>query len=127
MPPWSTEDFLRELAVFSKNHTEWDAAECILKDRIVEQLAGNKTKKVEWLISRDIAKRTTMIKRILWGRKSDAGQQYSEQAPSLSSIEDIAAQGSVETGGNTVEEPTISDARSLPAQESVETGRSTIE
>ena len=90
MPPWPAEEFLRELAVFSENHTEWDAAECILKDRITKRLAGNKTKKVEWLMSRDIAKRTTMTKRKLRGRKSDAGQQCFEQAPSLSSTEDVA-------------------------------------
>src|SRR5258706_8323853 len=127
MPPWPAEEFLRELAVFSENHTEWEAAKLILEDRIKERRAAPKTKKVTWLMSRDIAKRTTMTKRKLRGRKSDAGQLCSEQAPSFSSTEDVAAQGSVETGGSTVEEPTNSDAGSLPAQGSVETGGSTVE
>ena len=121
------EEFLREREVFSENYMEWDTAECILEDRITELLASNKTKKVEWLMSRDIVKRTIMTKRKLQGRKSDAGQQYSKQVPSLSSTEDIAAQGGVDTSGSTVEEPTNENAGSLPTQESVETGGSTVE
>ena len=54
MPPWLAEEFLRTLAVFSENHTEWAAAEELLEKRIAERLAAKQTKKVPLLTSRDV-------------------------------------------------------------------------
>jgi len=54
MPPWPAKEFLRSLAVFSENHTEWAVAEEFLEKRIAERLAVKKTKKMPWLTSRDI-------------------------------------------------------------------------
>jgi len=73
MPPWPAEDFLRSLAVFSKNHAEWAAAEELLEKRIAERLAAKKTKKVPWLTSRDVTGKD--IKKL----KSAAGKQTSKE------------------------------------------------
>jgi len=57
MPPWPAEEFLRGLAVFSEKHVDWAVAKTILQDRIKQRLAAKKTRKVPWLIARDILAR----------------------------------------------------------------------
>jgi len=100
MPPWPAEEFLRELAVFSEKHRDWDTAEPILLGRIAERKAASKTKKVSWLTTRDVSKPETVQKRKLRGKKSTAGQQISPPA----------TQESVAINESTVERLTISDA-----------------
>jgi len=73
MPPWPAEEFLRCLAVFSEANTNWSAAEVILQDRIRERLAAKKTKKVPWLMVRDM-KRKSKRKEITSG-EGPAGQE----------------------------------------------------
>jgi len=72
-PPWPAEEFLKSLAVFSKNHAEWAAAEELLEKRIAERLAAKKTKKVPWLTSRDVTGKD--IKKL----KEAAGKQTSKE------------------------------------------------
>jgi len=73
MPLWPAEDFLKSLAVFSENYTEWAVAEELLEMRIVERLAVKKTKKVPWLTSWDVTGKD--IRKL----KSAAGKQTSEK------------------------------------------------
>jgi len=73
MPPWPAEEFLRSLTVFSENHAEWVVAEELLEKRIAERLAAKRTKKVPWLISRDVTGKD--IKKL----KSAASKQTSEE------------------------------------------------
>ena len=54
MPPWPAEEFLRGLAVFSEKHANWAEAKNILRDRINKRLAAKKTRKVPWIMARDV-------------------------------------------------------------------------
>jgi len=66
------EEFLRRLAVFSEKQVDWVVAKTILQDRIRQWLAAKKTKKVPWLMARDISPRNK--------EKRVAGQQEEEEA-----------------------------------------------
>jgi len=72
MPPWLAEEFHRGLAVFSKKHVDWAVLKTILQDRIQQRLAVKKTRKVTWLMARDIS--TT------YKEKPVVGQQEEEEA-----------------------------------------------
>jgi len=54
MPSWPAEAFLRGLAVFSEKHANWAKAKNILQDRISKRLATKKTRKVLWIMARDV-------------------------------------------------------------------------
>jgi len=65
MPPWPVEEFLRGLAVFSEKHVDWAVAKTILQDRIKQQLAAKKTRKVTWLMARIIYNLVSWIFQII--------------------------------------------------------------
>jgi hypothetical protein len=89
MPPWPAEEFLRCLAVFSEANTNWSAAEVILQDRIRERLAAKKTKKVPWLMVRDMKRKSK-------GKEITSGEGPAGQGSSVVEAE-VAGQPSVET------------------------------
>ncbi|KAF8429637.1 hypothetical protein EV426DRAFT_703434 [Tirmania nivea] len=68
----------RELTVYAKKHTDWDAADKDLMDRVQKRLATKRTKKYLYLMSRDITDRNLLEKRRVHGRKSVVGTQSTE-------------------------------------------------
>ncbi|KAF8432285.1 hypothetical protein BGX38DRAFT_1146449 [Terfezia claveryi] len=79
MPPWLAEEFLRELAMFSKKHVDWAAAKLILETSVQERLAAKKIKKVAWLTSRDIVDKAISDRRKARGKKALAGSELETQ------------------------------------------------
>ncbi|KAF8440633.1 hypothetical protein BGX38DRAFT_1272972 [Terfezia claveryi] len=102
MPPWAAEEFLRALAIFAEKNKNIQAAKVLMKQRIQERLAAKRTKKVLYLMSRDVADRILTEKRRVRRRKTmDATTEGSdEQNPGLST-QITSSRNDVIAGNNT--------------------------
>jgi len=120
MPIWPAEEFLRGLAVFSEKHVDWAVAKTILQDRIKQQLAAKKTRKVTWLMARDIS--------AMYKEKPVAGQQEGEEAergpagveegePSSIAAESTASESTAE-GTQSLEAEAVERHGSIPHESS---------
>ncbi|KAF8426116.1 hypothetical protein BGX38DRAFT_1147136 [Terfezia claveryi] len=70
IPYWAAEEFLRALAIFAEKNKNIEAAKVLMKQRIQERLAAKRTKKVPYLMSRDVADRILTEKRRVRRRKT---------------------------------------------------------
>ncbi|KAF8449603.1 hypothetical protein BGX38DRAFT_1269921 [Terfezia claveryi] len=102
MPPWAAEEFLRALAIFAEKNKNIEAAKVLMKQRIQERLAAKRTKKVPYLMSRDVADRILTEKRRVRRRKTtDATTEESDEQNPGSSTQITSSRNDVIAGNNT--------------------------